>query len=76
MFDDLKIMASFHAHPNVGNDYLQEPSETDKRAVGDDPDLKGEEYIGEIVISQVVIYLVSPTGQVRKIDDTESVISL
>ena len=76
MFDDLEIMASFHTHPNMGSDYLQEPSETDKRAVRDDPDLKGEEYIGEFVISQAVIYLVSPTGQVREMDDTKAVFSL
>jgi hypothetical protein len=41
---------------------LQEPSETDKRAVRDDPDLKGNDYVGEFVISQAVIYLVSPAG--------------
>ncbi|MDQ3011546.1 MAG: DUF4329 domain-containing protein [Acidobacteriota bacterium] len=37
-----KIIASFHTHPNTGDDYLQEPSETDKRAVRDDLELKGE----------------------------------
>src|SRR3990172_11185784 len=76
IFDGLEIVASFHTHPNTGNDYLQEPSETDKRAVRDDPDLKGDEYIGEFVISQAVIYLVSPAGQVREMDDTEAVFSL
>jgi hypothetical protein len=73
IFDGLEIVASFHTHPNTGNDYLQEPSETDKRAVSDDPDLKGDEYVGEFVISQAVIYLVSPAGQVREVDDTEVV---
>jgi hypothetical protein len=73
VFDGLEIVASFHTHPNTGSDYLQEPSETDKRAVRDDPDLKGDEYIGEFVISQAVIYLVSPAGQVREMDDTEDV---
>lgn len=34
------IVATFHTHPNTGADYQQEPSETDKRAVRDDPDLK------------------------------------
>ena len=72
IFDGLEIVASFHTHPNTGNDYLQEPSETDKRAVRDDPDLKGDEFIGEFVISQAVIYLVSPAGQVREMDDTEA----
>jgi len=71
--DDLEIVASFHTHPNTGGDYLQEPSETDKRAVRDDPDLKSEEYVGEFVISQATIYLVSTTGQVREMDDTQSV---
>ena len=76
MFDGLEIVASFHTHPNTGSDYLQEPGETDKRAVRDDPDLKGEDYIGEFVISQAVIYLVSPAGQVREMDDTEAVFSM
>ena len=76
LFDGLEIIASFHTHPNIGSDYLQEPSETDKRAVRDDPDLKGDEYIGEFVISQAVIYLVSPAGQVREVDDTEAVFSI
>jgi len=44
------IAASFHTHPNTGSDYLQEPGETDKRAVRDDRDLKGESYVGEFVI--------------------------
>ncbi len=75
-FDGLEIVTSFHTHPNTGNDYLQEPSETDKRAVRDDPDLKGDEYIGEFIISQAVIYLVSPAGQVREVDDTEVVFGM
>ena len=76
LFDGLEIVASFHTHPNTGNDYLQEPSEADKRAVRDDPDLKGDEYVGEFVISQAVIYLVSPAGQVREMDDTEAVFGM
>jgi len=71
--DGLEIVASFHTHPNTGSDYLQEPSETDKRAVRDDPDLKGEEYIGEFVISKETIYLITFNGQVREMDDTQSV---
>jgi len=71
--DDLEILASFHTHPNTGSDYLQEPSETDKRAVRDDPDLKGAEYVGEFVVSQAIIFLVSPAGQVREMDDTQTV---
>jgi len=71
--DGLEIVASFHTHPNTGSDYWQEPSETDKRAVRDDPDLKGDDYIGEFVVSQAVIYLVTTAGQVRELDDTQSV---
>lgn len=71
--DGLEIVASFHTHPNTGDDYLQEPSETDKRAVHDDPDLKGSEYIGEFIITQAIIYLVTPAGQVREMDDTQAV---
>ena len=70
---DLEIVASFHTHPNTGSDYLQEPSETDKRAVRDDPDLKSSEYVGEFVVSQAIIYLISPAGQVREMDDTQAV---
>jgi hypothetical protein len=51
------IVASFHTHPNTGTDFLQDPSETDKRAVRDDPDLKGVAYVGEFVVSQETIYL-------------------
>jgi hypothetical protein len=73
MFDGLEIVASFHTHPNTGSGYLQEPSETDKRAVHDDIDLKGAEYVGEFVVSQTIIYLISPAGQVREMDDTQAV---
>lgn len=67
------IVASFHTHPNTGSDFLQEPSETDKRAVCDDPDLRGAAYVGEFVISQETIYLITPTGQVREVDETQVV---
>lgn len=67
-----EIIASFHTHPNTGSDYLQEPSETDKRAVRDDPDLKGESYVGEFVISAETIYLITPAGRVRELNDTET----
>ena len=71
----LEIVASFHTHPNTGGDYLQEPSETDKRAVRDDPNLKGENYVGEFVISNETIYLITPFGQVRELYDTEFVLT-
>jgi hypothetical protein len=42
--EGLEIIASFHTHPNTRPDYMQEPSQTDKRAVRDDPELKGADY--------------------------------
>jgi hypothetical protein len=36
MYDGKDIVASFHTHPNTGSDYLQEPSETDKRGITDE----------------------------------------
>jgi len=68
------IVASFHTHPNTGKDYLQEPSETDRRAVRDDPDLKGAFYEGEFVISQEKIYLIAPNGQVSAIENTRDIL--
>ena len=69
------IVATFHIHPNIGSDYLQEPSETDKRAVRDDPDLKGKFYVGEFVISEAKTYLITPNGQVNEIEDTSEIFS-
>ncbi len=70
------IAASFHTHPNTGGDYLQEPSETDKRAVRDDPDLKEASYIGEFVISQAKIYWIEPNGQVSEVGNTSLILGL
>jgi hypothetical protein len=53
---DHDIIASFHTHPNSGPSFLQEPSETDRRAILEDPDLGGVKYLGEFVISSVVVY--------------------
>ena len=69
----LKIVASFHTHPNTGSDYLQEPSETDKRAIRDDPDLKGAFYVGEFVISMDKVYLITPNGQVSEIGNSRDI---
>lgn len=69
-FDELDIVATFHPHPNTGSDFLQEPSEMDKRAVRDDSDLKGAFYEGEFVVSQDRIYLISPNGQASEVADT------
>lgn len=60
--DGKDIIVSFHTHPNTGKDFQQEPSLTDIRAVRDDFDLKGEFYLGELVISEENIYLIEPAG--------------
>lgn len=69
--DGKDIVASFHTHPNTGQDFQQEPSLTDIRAVGDDFDLKGEFYLGEFVISEQNIYLIEPAGDYHVIGSTE-----
>ncbi len=68
------IVATFHTHPNMGSDYLQEPSETDERSVRDDPDLKGEFYEGEFIISQEKIYLIAPDGQMSEVGEKREII--
>ena len=73
-FDGDDIAASFHTHPNTGDDYLQEPSETDKQGIKNDEDLKGQYYEGEFVISHELIYLVTPNGMVREIGETEEIL--
>jgi hypothetical protein len=73
--DSTEIVATFHTHPNTGPDYLQAPSETDTRAVRDDPDLKGDQYIGELVISRQTIYLITPQGHVRDLAEAESILA-
>ena len=67
------IIASFHTHPNTGADFQQEPSLTDVRAIRDDPDLKGESYLGEFVISQENVYLIEPSGQVVTVEKTDEI---
>ena len=66
--DGLAIVATFHTHPNTGPEFLQEPGETDRRGVRDDADLKGALYIGEFVIAEEMVYLVTPNGAVREVD--------
>ncbi|MBI5650841.1 MAG: hypothetical protein HZC40_10430 [Chloroflexi bacterium] len=68
------ILATFHTHPNTADEYLQEPSETDRRAMRDDPDLKGRFYEGEFVISQETIYLIAPNGQVSEAGRTREIL--
>jgi hypothetical protein len=65
--DGTPIVATFHTHPNTGPEYLQEPGETDKRGVRDDAELKGSLYIGEFVLANDLIYLVTPGGTVREL---------
>jgi hypothetical protein len=74
MFEELQIVASFHTHPNTGPDYLQAPSQSDKRGVRDDLDLKGADYIGELVISARLIYLVQPDGTVAQVGPTSEIL--
>ncbi len=62
------IVATFHTHPNTGSDYLQAPSETDKRGVKEDADLKGNLYLGEFVFSEEMVYLITPDGTVSELD--------
>jgi hypothetical protein len=66
-YHDRDIVATFHTHPNIGSNYLQEPSETDRRAVRNDPHLKGAFYEGEFVISSKIIYCIAPTGHVSEV---------
>lgn len=66
-YDGLPIMATFHTHPNTGPDYLQEPSPGDVRAVRDDSELKGESYLGEIVISAHRLYWITMDGEVHEL---------
>jgi hypothetical protein len=75
-FEGYEIVATFHTHPNTGSDYLQEPSETDKRSVRDDPNLKASYYVGELVISSAKIYLIQPNGQVSEIGNTRELLTV
>jgi len=71
-----EIIASFHTHPNSGTAFLQEPSQTDKRAVRDDLDLKGASYEGEWVISQETLYLIDPYGSVGVLGRTRDLLGI
>ena len=74
-YDGSDIVASFHTHPNIGKEFQQEPSLTDIRAVQDDPDLKGDNYVGEFVISAANIYLIEPSGKVTIVGETASILA-
>lgn len=72
--DGLEIVASFHTHPNWGLRFLQEPSETDRRAVQNDPDLTNDGYVGEFVITRQLFYLISPDGEILELGDTDALL--
>jgi hypothetical protein len=69
-----EIVATFHTHPNTGADYLQEPSETDKRALRDDADLKGPLYQGELVMARSTVYLVTTRGTVLELGEAQKLL--
>jgi hypothetical protein len=69
------IVISFHTHPNTGTDYQQEPSDTDIKAVRDDPHLKGPEYLGELVISRESVYHIKPDGSTRVLSRTSELLA-
>jgi Prokaryotic homologs of the JAB domain len=73
--EGVEIIASFHTHPNTGSGYVQEPSETDKRAMRDDPDLKSHRFVGELVISAALIYCITPSGSVIELGETEKILA-
>lgn len=68
------ILASFHTHPNTGRNFLQEPSVTDRRAVRDDPNLKGSLYVGEYVIAANAIHLIRPDGDASVLGSREKLL--
>ena len=65
--EGMDVVCSFHTHPNTGPNAMQEPSKTDRRAVRGDPNLKGPDYVGEFVLSEETIYLVTPVGHARSL---------
>jgi hypothetical protein len=71
--DGKDVIASFHTHPNTGENFRQEPSLNDIRAVRDDFDLKGRFYLGEFVVSEENVYLIEPWGEFRVIEKTKNI---
>lgn len=70
------IVATLHTHPTTGADAQQEPSKEDITTIRDDPDLKGNLYVGEFVISTEKIYLISPDGVVSEVSRTEEILGV
>lgn len=75
MRDGLRILATFHTHPNPGQEYRQEPGLTDVRGVRDDPDLGGPDYEGEYVIATEQVYLILKSGQVEVVGETAVILN-
>lgn len=75
-FDGDAILATFHTHPNIGDDYAQSPGRTDMRAVRDDPQLKGEQYAGEFAIAAQDLFLVTPRGEVQTLGPAAQLLNL
>jgi len=69
-----EIIATFHTHPNTGPDFQQEPSDTDIRAVRDDPGLKTSLYEGEYVLVKDNIYKIDRFGNVSTIGKTQDIL--
>jgi hypothetical protein len=72
----LRIVATFHTHPNTGVNYRQEPGRTDILGVLSDPHLSHAEYEGEYVISLALIYLIHRDGRVETVGDTKSLLTI
>jgi hypothetical protein len=75
MRGNLRIVATFHTHPNSGPNYQQEPSLTDIRGVQYDPDLSHAEYEGEYVISLALVYLIHRDGRVETVGDSKGLLN-
>jgi hypothetical protein len=67
---DCEIVGSFHTHPNTDPDYVQEPSDTDRDIVAENPKAWGEHF----VISQEFIYHIGSDGKVTIVGRTEEVL--
>lgn len=74
--EGLRIVATFHTHPNFGLEFQQEPSLTDIRAVRDDQDLHHPEYEGEYVIARNALYRILHDGRVELLGDSRALLSI
>ncbi len=70
------IIATFHTHPNPGEDFQQEPSLTDIRAVGNDVDLHHSEFEGEYVFASELTYRILQNGRVEVLGNTKELLGL